>query len=339
MGVPRMGNYKAEDLPALYRRLIERVEATPGVRSASFAVCGLVSGCVSNDDSVSVAGYDKKTGERILVQTNFVGARYFSTVGMHLVAGRDFEERDLASQHKVAVVNEAMANRYFPDHSAIGGLLGFPNPDTEIVGVIADARVNAVRQQANPMVYFPLPSAVIRRALTVRTAVDPARLTDELRNTLRRVDSNLVIEQIVTMPDQVKSTLNTDQLIASLTSTFGIIALGLACFGLYGVMSYAVARRNSELGVRMALGAARPEVLWIILKESLVLVCCGIALGFAMVYLLRGMLSAILFGIGAEDPSTLSLAAIILVIVGAVSAGVPAWRASRIDPLSALHYE
>lgn len=248
---------------------------------------------------------------------------------MRLVGGREFDEWDLASRRKVAVVNEAMANRYFPNRTAIGGLFGFPNPEIEIVGIIADARVNAVRQPANPMVYLPIESYVIPRSLEVRTALDPAPIADELRNALPEVDSNLVIERITTMSDQVKGTLNTEQLIASLTSTFGVLAVGLACFGLYGVISYAVARRKPELGVRIALGASRSEVLWMILKESLVLVSGGIALGLVLVFLLRRVLSAILFGIGVNDPSTLFLATIVLVVVGMLSAGIPAWRASR----------
>src|SRR6185369_13852475 len=218
-------------------------------------------------------------------------------VGMRLLAGREFDERDLAAGQKVAVVNEAMANRYFPNHPAVGGLIGFPNPEFEIIGVVADARVNAVRQSANPMVYFPLPSKTIPRDLVIRTASDPAQMTNEIRRTMQRLDSNLVIERVITMSDQVNSTLNTDRLIASLSSTFGLIALGLASFGLYGLMSYTVARRNAELGVRIALGAARGEVLRMILKESLILVSSGIVAGLAMVFLVRHMLSAIVFGI------------------------------------------
>jgi predicted permease len=338
-GVPRLGNYRPEDLPGLSRKIIDRIEAVPGVRSASVAVCGLVSGCISNDDSASVAGYDKKPGERILIQTNFVGPNYLSTVGMRLVAGREFDGRDLASGQKVAVVNESMASRYFANHSAVGGLIGFPNPDFEIIGVVADARVNAVRQSANPMVYFPLPSNTIPRDLVIRTSSDPAQMTDEIRRTLQRLDPNLVIERVITMSDQITSTLNTDRLIASLSSTFGVIALGLASFGLYGLMTYTVTRRNAELGVRIALGAARGAVLRMILKESLILVAGGIVAGLAMVFLVRHLLSAIVFGIDVQDPSTLLLATITLIFVGVLSACIPAWRASRIDPLIALRYE
>ncbi len=336
---PRIGDYRAEDLPALYRKLIEKIETLPGVRSSSLAECGLVSGCVANADDTNVAGYGKSPGERILVQLNRVGARYFSTVGMRMVQGREFDDRDLGSKRKVAIVNQAMANRYFSNRTAIGGLFGFPNPEIEIVGVVADARVNAVRQPANPMVYLPIESFSIPRDLEVRTGLDPAPVAGELRNALREVDSNLVIEGITIMSDRVKGTLNSEHLIASLTSIFGILALGLACFGLYGVISYAVSRRKPELGVRFALGAARSEVLWMILKESLVLVFSGIVLGLLLVFLLRGVLSAILFGIGASDPSTLFVAASILVVVGVLSAGIPAWRASRTDPMSALRYE
>jgi predicted permease len=281
---------------------------------------------------------DAETIGEILLQENRIGARYFSTVGMHLVAGRDFDGRENAAS-KVAIVNEAMTRRYFPNKPAIGQRFGSPNADTEIIGVVQDARVNAVRDEPVAMAYYPIEPPAVPASLEVRTTADPHLIETELRKALLEGDQNLPIDRITALSDQVNSNMNPDRLIAGLTSAFGALALGLACFGLYGVMSYAVARRRPELGVRMALGASRTSVLWMILRESLLLVCGGLAFGLALVFLARRLLSALLFGITANDPATIVLASFLLASIAVAAACVPAWRASRLDPVAALRDE
>jgi ABC-type antimicrobial peptide transport system permease subunit len=173
----------------------------------------------------------------------------------------------------------------------------------------------------------------------VRTAGDPQWILAEVTKTIARVEPNLPVERVTTLDEQVSGNLNQERLVAQLASGFGALALGLACFGLYGVMSYAVARRTSELGIRIALGAPRSHVLWMVFRESLGLVLAGLALGLPLVLAVSRLISGMLFGISANDPATLAVAAIVLTVVAAVSGYVPAWRASHVDPLVALRYE
>ena len=190
------------------------------------------------------------------------------------------------------------------------------------------------------MAFYPLRQGPVSPSnLDMRTTGDPQRLIAEVTKTIAAVEPNLPVNQITTAEERVSDNLNQETVVAQLTSAFGVLALGLACFGLYGVMSYAVSRRTSELGIRMALGAPRSHVLWLVLRESLWLVALGVACGLPLVLIASRVLSSLLFGIGANDPVTVAAATAILVAVAALSGYLPARRAARVDPLVALRYE
>jgi len=332
--------YSQAQLAGTCRRLVERVEAVPGVRSAAIAGCGLSNHCYSFEDGLQITGYQAQPGEQMLVQGNFVGPEYFSTVGMQLLEGREFNDRDTQKSPVVAIVNEAMVRRYFAGRSALGQRFGSATPDREIIGIVRDARVSSVQESPVPMAYYSFSQVMAPpEAIEVRTAADPRWSAVEVRKSVADVDPNLPIRSIIPLSDQVDNNLFAERMVAFLTSMFGALALGLACFGLYGVMSYAVARRTPELGIRMALGAPGRRLLWSVLWESLTLVGVGLAFGLPAVLAASRLVSGLLFGLTANDPLTILVSTLILLVVATLAALVPARRASKLDPLVALRYE
>ncbi|MGA2881346.1 MAG: ABC transporter permease [Bryobacteraceae bacterium] len=334
---PRSAGYGAAQLPGLYRRLVERVQIVPGVRSAAVSMCGLVVECRDVTGGVKISGYQPAPGEDVRIQYNFAGPGYFSTVGMHLLSGRDFTSRDSGS--RFVIVNQATVRRYFANRNPLGQRFG-ENLESEIIGVVQDARVNRVREPAVPMAYCPLEgNLVYAGSLEVRAAGNPSAIAIDVRKALHDIAPDLPIERITPLELQVDRSLNLERMGTVVTSAFGVLALGLACFGLYGVMSYAVSRRTSEIGVRMALGAQPANVLWAILKEALALVALGLAIGVPAAILASRSIAALLYGIQPNDPVTL-LSTIVILTSVAVFAGLwPAWRASRVNPLAALRHE
>ena len=334
---PSVGGYELPELPALYQRIIARAEALPGVESATIAMCGLMTGCRSAADGLAIAGYTSQPGEQVVLQENRVGPRYFSTVGMSIVAGRDFEAREIGSDRKIAIVNEAMVDKYFKGRDPIGQRFGYDQPDIEIVGVVRDARVNSVRESAVPMAFYPLDSAPSYvGTMHVRASGDPESTGVAVRKALQEVEPRLPVSQVTTLDVLAANTLRQERLIARLATVLGLLALGLACLGLYGLMSYAVKQRTAELGIRFALGAPRPRVLWMIFRESLTLVAIGLAIGLPVVAAVSRLIGTMLFDVSPNDPATVAGAVAVLLVVGASSGYLPAWRASRVDPLTAL---
>jgi predicted permease len=337
---PNFGGYTLEELPGLYRTIIERAEALPGVESATIAMCGLMTGCRSAADGLAIEGYTPQTGEQVVLQENRIAANYFQTVGMTIVAGRGFTAGDTATDAPVAVINEAAARRYFNSRDPIGRRFGYDKADTEIVGVVRDARVNTVREEATPMAFYPLdstPSYV--GSMHVRTSGDPDAIAAALRKALQEVAPQLPVDRIVPISTLVAGTLRQERLVARLTTVLGLLALGLACLGIYGVMSYAVKQRTAELGIRFALGAPRPRVLWMVFRESLLLTVAGVAIGLPLLIAASRAVGGLLFNVTATDPVIVGGAMAVLLIVGATSSYLPSWRASRVDPLTALRQE
>jgi predicted permease len=340
---PQSAGYPTAQLPQLYRRLVDSAEGVPGVRSAAVAACGLATGCRDISD-IKIAGYEARPGEQVLVQENRIGLNYLSTVGMHLVAGRDFTDRDTNASPGVAIVSEAVARRYFPDSHAIGRRFGYADAgakaDIEIVGIVEDARVNSVREEPPFMAFYPIQqSKVYGGSLEVRVTGDPAARIAEIRKAVTGVDRNLPIDRITVLSEQVSGNMRQDRLIMWLTSTFGLLALGLGCFGLYGVMSYAVARRRGELGVRLALGAPESRLFRMVFGESLALIAAGLLFGLPLVFAVARVVSGILYGVKVNDPFLVVLAALALTTTAALTAFFPARRASQISPITALRYE
>src|SRR5262249_20179340 len=310
----------------------ESLEALPGVQSTVYAMCGLASGCRTSS-SISIAGYQPASGEDVRIQENRVGLHYFSTVGMRLLAGRDFTEQDRDKTSPVAIVNQAAARRYFSGANAIGGKLGYGKTNVEIVGIVADARINSEREAAPPMAFYPLAQGTVYGGcVEARVAGDGAARIRDIREAVMKVDHNLPIDSIRTVRDQVSGNLRRDRLIVWLASFFGALALGLACFGIYGTMSYTVARRTNEIGIRMALGAVPGRVFRLVFGESLALLGLGLVIGLPIVLAFSHPVSSVVLGVDVSDPQTLALAALVVAITAAFAAYIPARRASRVDP-------
>jgi predicted permease len=333
---PRSAGYNAAQLSGLYRQLVARVEAVPGVRSAVVSMCALAVECRSTTD-MKISGYQPAPGEEVRIQFSYVGPGYFSTVGMRLLSGRDFTPRD--SSGRFAIVNQATVRRYFANRNPLGQRFG-EELQSEIIGVVQDARVNRVREPAVPMAYYPLEgNLVYAESLEIRAAGNPGSIAADVRKALHDLVPDLPIQRITPLALQVDRSLNLERMGSVVTSAFGILALGLACFGLYGVMSYAVSRRTSEIGVRMALGARPGNVLWAILKEALALIAVGLAVGVPSVIFASRSIAALLYGIQPNDPVTLLSTIAILTSVAVFAALWPAWRASRVNPVAALRNE
>jgi predicted permease len=337
---PSLGGYRPNELTGLYQRVLDRVEAIPGVQSATTAMCGLLTGCRSNSDGVSFTGYSAQPGEQVMVQVNTVGRNYFRTVGMTMVAGRDFDVREVGSDAKVVIINEAAVRKYFKGRDPIGEHFGFDEPNAEIIGVVRDAHVNSVREAALPMVFFPFPATpTYVGTIQIRAAGDPTVLGAEVRRALQEVEPRLPVDRVTTLGTLAASTLRQERLIARLTTVVGVMALALASLGLYGLMAYAVKQRTAELGLRFALGAPRARVLWMVFRESLALVAIGLLIGVPLVIAAARLIAPMLFNVSASDPATMGVAMLVLIVVGAFASYLPALRASRVDPLVALRDE
>jgi predicted permease len=332
-------HYSHDQLLSFYQRVIDRTQALPGVRSASLAVCALASHC-RNASDIQLPGTSHVVETP---QTNAVSVGYFQNVGIPLLSGRAFVPADDEKAPHVAIVNETLANKIFAGRDSIGQRFGFAGSSAnefQIVGIVADAQVNSIRENAPPMIYFPLLQAVVDvEDLDVRAIGDPASLSEQVRQVLKSSDPDLPIGSIGTLTEQVNSDLGQERLIERLTMIFGAVALALACLGLYGVTAYAVTRRTRELGVRLALGAMRSTVLWLVLRQMLILIGIGIAAGVFLSLTAARSVRSLLFGLSPYDPVTILGAAAVLAVVSIAAGLRPAWRAAKVDPMVALRYE
>jgi predicted permease len=332
-------HYSHDQLLSFFHEVIDRAQSLPGVRSASIATCGLATSCRSASD-IYLPGHSQVTATP---QVNIVSLHYFNNVGISVVRGRDFTAADGEKAPHVVIINQTLARDIFAGVDPIGQHFGFETNSAnefQIVGVVADAHVNGVRESAPPMIYFPLFQFVADvESLDIRTASNPAALTQQVRQLLASIDPDLPIGRITTMTEQVSSNLAQERMIAWLTAIFAGVALSLACLGLYGVLSYTVALRTSELGVRMALGASRSEMLWLILRQTLILSGFGITGGLLLSLISAQAVRSLLFGLSPYDPATLAGATALLFAVSLASSMRPAWRAAKVDPIVALRYE
>ena len=302
-------NYQASDFPSLYERLTSQLEAIPGVRSASVTTCSIVSGCLDSS-AIRIADADQHQGGRKAeAQVNNVAPNYFETVGIGLLQGRVFATTDGPASPKVSIVNQTFARQFLSGGDAVGRRFSYSDNSQDsfaIVGVVADARVNDIREAAPPVMYFPIAQAPGNiDGLEIRTMADPQWIATQVRQAVAAVDHRIPIIDIVTLNEEVKNNLTQQRLIARLTSIFGLLALGLACLGLYGVMSYIVERRTSEIGVRLALGSTRSAVLRLVLKETLLLISVGGLIGLALSIAVMHLATSFLFGLSPEDPATI----------------------------------
>ena len=344
---PRLAGYKPAELPALYQQIVERVGSLPNVRSVSMATYSPMSGS-HRGSSIEIPGYTPQPDESVVVEDMLAGPKYAETLGIPLLRGRDLEIRDNVSAPRVALVNETFANKYYKDQNPVGRNFTFDDETDngkmlEIIGVVADVKTEDPREKQDPAVYRPILQIADEAAYTVniqvRTAGDPNSFAQPVRQTINGIDDKIPIFGVTTLEEQVHNTLEQDRLIAQLVSFFGVLALLLACIGLYGVMAHGVARRTNEIGIRMALGARGGNIAWMILRETLTLVVLGLVIGVPTALFAARFISAQLFGLQPADPTALIGAAVVLTLVALLAGYVPARRASRVNPLNALRYE
>jgi predicted permease len=294
---------------------------------------------------VSISGHAPTHKDDMMTTHNVVGPRYFAAMGIPLLTGRVLGLQDTENSPKVAVINETMAKWYFPDSSPIGrrfGIGGDPkhSNDIEVVGVVKDAKRESLRERPFPEAYYPYTQrAGFYNNLEVRYTGDPAGVIAEVRHAVGEVDKSLPLSYQNTLAQQVEQSLASETLIARLSSFFGLLAVFLACIGIYGLMSYTVARRTSEIGIRVALGADRSTVLRMVMREGLILALVGIAIGLPAALAANRLVSGMLFGLSPTDPLSMTAASITLLALALVACYIPARRAAKVDPMVALRYE
>jgi putative ABC transport system permease protein len=342
----RNGNYPASRRGAVYEEMLGRLRALPGVRSASLSNMTPISGGFWNED-LQIEGYTSKGKEDTLVYFNEVRDKYFDTVGTDLVAGRDFNSHDTPESPKVAIVNQTMAKKFFGGQSPIGKRYRAEEGNklsdwVEIIGVVKDAKYGSLREDTLPTAYTaasqnPKPSTSSTFELRA-AAGSPAALINGVKSAIAEVNKDVSLH-FKTMALQVDESLARERLLATLSGFFGGLALILAMIGLYGVMSYNVARRRNEIGIRMALGAEQAQVLRMVLREVAVLIVAGLAIGVGATLGTTRFIESFLYGMKPRDPWTLSGAAVVLAMVAALAGFLPARRASRLEPMNALREE
>jgi len=339
---PALSGYDEARTVHFYDQLLENVRAIPGVKSAGLAAVALLAGD-EWDSSTAVEGHTFKDGEDMQAFMNSISPGYFATMGIAIKEGRDFDRRDMKKNSKVAIVNEQFARHFFGDKSAVGRHLGGGGGpgtklDTEIIGVSANTLYEGPREGVRRQVFVPNwgNQGV---AFYVRAGIGSASAYGALRNEVKKLDASMPVYGLKTLGAQLDETLLTERLIALLSAGFGMLATLLAAIGLYGVMSFTVARRTKEMGVRMALGAQPASVIWLVMKEVLLLLGLGLAVGVPAAIGLGRFVATQLYGIKAGDPWIAGASMLMLIVVATVAGLIPAQRASRIDPILALRYE
>jgi predicted permease len=331
---------------ALGERLRERLSQIPGVQSVSFSRFGPIWGSGRNC-CIAPEGYTPAPNEDKNVRSQVVSPAYFRTLGIALLSGRDFADTDRKDAPDVAIVNETMARHYFGSANPIGRRFGWSAKgpkDVEIVGVVRDAKYDNLRQETPRLVYMPIAQAEQGpNFLEIRTLPNgsrsPAAIMADCRAAIRDVDSLIRITSFDPLAVAVSRTLTPERLVSWLAAGFGLLAMLLTSVGLYGILAYTVARRTSEFGIRMALGAGRVSILKIVIREGLLLVGIGLILGLAAAVSLSHLVGSLLFGVEPHDSVTFALAALTLIVVAACASYGPARRATAIDPMSALRCE
>jgi predicted permease len=335
--------YRGASLATFYEGLQQKVERLPGMQSVSYSlITPLAGGGISQEISINGRPVSKEQ-----THFNWVSRRYLETMGTPVVIGREFTARDTTGSPRVAIVNQAFARRYLPAGIGLGQRLTVGTRQAvefEIVGVVRDSIHETLREAAPPTVYCPVSqrAGVLTSAFGVifeaHATGSLARAAERSRATLQPALPGSAVE-VHALNEQVARSLVRERLMASLASCFGVLGLMLAAVGLYGLLAYAVARRTNEIGIRLALGARRRDVLWMVIRHVLVLLFMGVAIGLPVASSASGFVSSMLFGVKGTDPLTIGGALLTLTGAGLAAGFLPAWRASRVDPMLALRYE
>jgi putative ABC transport system permease protein len=339
---PALSGYDNPRGNSFYQQLLDRLRAAPGVKSVATAAVSILSGD-EWDSSMGVEGHQAKDGEDMQAFMNALSPGYFETMQIPFLEGRDFTRLDAKEEAKVAIVNKHFADHFFPGQSAVGRHIGFGTGpksklDIEIIGTVADSLYEGPREGVRRQVFIPVWG---RNSATIylRTTTGSAGAFNMIRSEVKALDGSMPVYSMKTVEAQLDQTLLTDRLIALLSAGFGLLATVLASVGLYGVMAFVVARRRKELGLRLALGAEPAGVIWLVMREVLLLLVIGLAVGIPAAVALGRFVSSQLYGIQPNDP-WIGLATVALLTLVSSAAGlIPARRASRIDPILALRYE
>ncbi|HKS95173.1 MAG TPA: FtsX-like permease family protein, partial [Terriglobia bacterium] len=341
--------YRGQRLANVYQEMQRRIELIPGVRSATMSRHFPINDGYGGE-GVTIEGYTPKPGEAkdgvLDIYVHFVAPRFFETLRVPLSVGRTIGDADTQGAPRVGVVNRAFARKYFAGSNPLGRRFRFHEAeevsDMAIVGVVGDTIYSDLRQAPPPTIYVPYAQHLEMldwMNFEVRTVGDPASWTGAIRQAVQGVDGNAPLDDIMTQTEQIDQATFAERLFARLSSFFGLLALTLACVGLYGMTSYAVARRTNEIGIRMALGAEKVNILRLVLREALALTVFGVALGIPAALAGSRLISSMLYGVKPADPLTLAAGTLLMLGTAALAGYLPARRAARVDPMVALRHE
>jgi predicted permease len=341
---PALNGYSEPRGKQFFQNLLDRLRALPGVKSAGIGAVPVLHGW-EWDNTMSVEGHTAKDGEDMQAFMNAISPGYFATMGVHFLEGRDFDRRDIdnAEKIRVAIVNRTFARHFFGERNAVGHHLGSGGGpktkfDVEIVGVVADSLYEGPREGVRRQVFIPH-AGNSGSAIYVRAGMGSSSAYASIRGAVKELDPAMPIYELKTLGHQLDETLMTERLTAMLSAGFGLLATMLAAIGLYGVMAFVVARRTKEMGVRIALGADTRTVVWLVMKEVLILLGIGLAVGLPSALALGRFVATQLYGIKATDPPMAIVCVLLLALVACTAGLIPARRAGRIDPILALRYE
>jgi predicted permease len=340
-GVTPQNAHTAQEAFAFYRNLLARIRALPAVEGATMMDHRLGSGWGSRHDEVIDGGVSlqRQFGSRGTVQTNDVGPDCFHVLGVPILEGRDVSDADTPAAPPVVVVNETFAKRFLPSTNPLGHKL---SGDRTIVGVVKDSKYRSVSEEPKPMAYYPALQTLKSGQtfhIEVRTEGRPLALLPAIAKVVHEIDPNVPLEQPVTQQAQFEMSYSTPAMFAGLAGFFGALAALLVATGLYGTLAYRTTRRTTEIGMRMALGAQRLQVIWMVMRESLLIIAVGVVVGLPLVFFCARFVDSMLYQVSKFDPVSLVLAVCAIALVGSIAAYVPASRAAKVDPMVALRSE